>query len=294
MACVHRPLQIIRPGTYDPSKRKRQKRRPARVQALQDEATRAWNLHTALYYKAGGVPWRLVRDTTALTTCFIGISFYVSLDKESVMTSMAQVFNQRGEGVIVRGSIAQISKDDRQPHLNATDAHALVQSALKLYWDEHKTWPARVVLHKTSSYSEEEKHGFFDALDEKGIEFYDFMSITKGTTRLFRYGAYAPLRGTLLTLDEKSLVLYTKGSVDFFQMHPGTYIPTPRLLRMEDTTEAPVRLAYEVLSLTKMNWNNTQFDGGLPITLRAAKQVGLILRYIPEGGRVERLYRYYM
>ena len=26
---------------------------------LQDEATRAWNFHTALYYKAGGTPWRL-------------------------------------------------------------------------------------------------------------------------------------------------------------------------------------------------------------------------------------------
>jgi hypothetical protein len=31
------------------------------------------------------------------------VSFYQSLDLSSLMTSVAQVFNQRGEGVIVRG-----------------------------------------------------------------------------------------------------------------------------------------------------------------------------------------------
>ena len=39
-------------------------------------------------------------------------------------------------------------------------------------------------------------------------------------------------------------------------------------------------LAQEILALTKMNWNNTQFDGGQPITLRCARQVGHILKYL--------------
>ncbi len=50
-----RPIQIIRRTTWDPTFKPRQ----AQKRRLQDEATRAWNLHTALYYKAGGVPWRL-------------------------------------------------------------------------------------------------------------------------------------------------------------------------------------------------------------------------------------------
>jgi hypothetical protein len=41
---------------------------------VQDPATRAWNFHTALYYKAGGIPWRLIRDADS-ETCFIGASF---------------------------------------------------------------------------------------------------------------------------------------------------------------------------------------------------------------------------
>src|SRR5258708_9678845 len=59
--------QVIRPSTYDESKRKRQKNRPEKIRSTQDEATRMWNLYTALYYKAKGTPWRLVRDTSQLT-----------------------------------------------------------------------------------------------------------------------------------------------------------------------------------------------------------------------------------
>ncbi|MFJ2915564.1 hypothetical protein ACIO8F_40755 [Streptomyces sp. NPDC087228] len=47
------PLQLIRKETWTgtPARTNGQTVRP-----LQDEATRAWNLHTALYYKAGGPP----------------------------------------------------------------------------------------------------------------------------------------------------------------------------------------------------------------------------------------------
>jgi hypothetical protein len=31
-----------------------------------------------------------------------------------------------------------------------------------------------------------------------------------------------------------------------------------------------------------MNWNGTQFDGALPITLKAARQVGDILKCVPD------------
>ncbi len=57
MQQYRKPIQIVLPWTYDQGKRSQTKLRWARE--VQDEATRAWNLHTALYYKAGGVPWRL-------------------------------------------------------------------------------------------------------------------------------------------------------------------------------------------------------------------------------------------
>lgn len=99
---LRRPVQLILPGTYDPRAARKQKFRE-QTRRLQDKATRAWNFHTALYYKAGGRPWRLVRDPSALTTCYVGISFYHALDRSRVMTSMAEVFDERGEGLVVRG-----------------------------------------------------------------------------------------------------------------------------------------------------------------------------------------------
>jgi hypothetical protein len=64
----------------------------------------------------------------------------------------------------------------------------------------------------------------------------------------------------------------------------------PFLFRCDKTTETPRTLAEEILALTKMNWNNTQFDGREPITVRAARQVGSILKYIAKDGLVEPRY----
>ena len=65
---------------------------------MQDEATRAWNLHTALYYKGQRDPWRLLRHAIDLQTCFVGVSFYRRAEGERLLTSVAQVLNERRQG----------------------------------------------------------------------------------------------------------------------------------------------------------------------------------------------------
>ena len=287
------PIQLLLPSTYDESKHRMQKRRSDRVRRLQDEATRAWNVYTALYYKAGGVPWRIARDPGALTTCYVGVSFYNTLDRERLLTSTAQVFNERGDGVVLRGGTAQRSKEDRQVHMTGEDARKLLDGALKTYRSEHRTLPARVVVHKTSPHDEAELEGFREALDANAVDSADFTSLGKSFTRLFRAGGYPPLRGTLLTLDRRTHALYTRGSVDFFRTYPGMYVPSPLRILCEDVEQTPVFLAEEIQALTKMNWNNTQFDNRNPITLRAARGVGRILKYVEEG-KAQSRYSYYM
>ncbi|MFL5659363.1 MAG: argonaute/piwi family protein [Ktedonobacteraceae bacterium] len=291
---LKKPIQIVLPMTYDETKRRQQKGHSDRVRKLQDEATRAWNIHTALYYKAGGVPWRIIRDSSQLTTCYIGISFYKTLDNSRLLTSIAQVFNERGEGVIVRGGAAKISKDDKQPHLQKEDAFLLLNQAMERYRQEHRNLPARVALYKSSIYSSEEIEGFTQAAQNQRVDSIDLISMTNSYIRLFRKGVYPPLRGTFFSLDDRSHVLYTRGSTDFFSTYPGMYVPSPLLFRRELTEQTPKFLAQEILALTKMNWNNTQFDGGEPITLRAAYQVGAILKYIGEHETVMPRYSFYM
>jgi hypothetical protein len=291
---LRKPIQVVRPATYDESLRKHQKTRPDRMSALQDEATRAWNIHTALYYKAGGTPWRLVRDSSQLDACYVGVSFYKTLDGASLRSGVAQVFNQRGEGVVMRGGRAQLSKEDRQYHLSRDDARRLLDHALDKYREMHHHLPARVALHKSSPYNTDEQEGFAEAIASKGVEYVDMIHVTRTTTRLYRVGGYPPLRGTILFPDDSSAVLYTKGSVDFFETWPGLYVPMPRLLKYVDISKSPMFLADEVLALTKMNWNNTQFDGADPITIRAARQVSSILRYLGDDDPLDPRYSFYM
>lgn len=284
---LRKPIQLIKPSTYgEPSRR-----HPTQ---LQDEATRAWNFFTALYYKAGGTPWRLPRDPSKLTTCYVGVSFFKSRDQESLETSIAQVFNERGDGVVVRGAAATQSKDDRQTHLSEEDSRDLLLDAVALYRREHKTLPARIVLMKTSRHSEAEQCGFRAAAQELQIDHVDLVSTGGAEAKLFRHGQYPPLRGTFFSLDERSQLLYTKGSVEFFGTYPGRYVPQPLGIRCEQIDSTPRAIANEVLALTKMNWNNTQFDGHEPITVRAARQVGKILKYVGDDDPIEPRYAHYM
>lgn len=222
------------------------------------------------------------------------MGFYRTLDKERLFASVAQVFNERGNGVVVRGEAAVYEKEDRQVHLDEDGAYALLCRALEEYRSEHKTIPARIVVHKTSSHGAAEIDGFRRAASEHRIEYCELLALSKSFIRLFRNAEYPPLRGTFASLDDRSHILYTRGSVEFYATYPGMYMP--RTLRMEcDRIEhTPRFLAEEILALTKMNWNDTQFDGGMPITIRAARQVGNILKYSGPNDSVPSQYSFYM
>jgi hypothetical protein len=288
------PLQLVLPATYDPKKRRRVRSRKREVRPLQDEATRAWNFHTALYYKAGGLPWKLKQDPSKLQTCFVGIGFYRTLDKERISTSVAQVFNERGNGVVVRGEPAVYEKEDRQLHLDAEGAYKLLCRALEQYRNEHKTMPARVVVHKTSSHNDAERDGMEKAIRENRVDSYELLSLRKSFTRLFRNGVYPPMRGTFLSLDDRTHILYTRGSVEFYATYPGMYMPRTVQMECDQIEQTPRYLAQEILALTKMNWNDTQFDGGMPITIRAARQVGSIMKYAAMTDNIPPHYSFYM
>jgi hypothetical protein len=70
----------------------------------------------------------------------------------------------------------------------------------------------------------------------------------------------------------------------------------PRALQIDaaQTEESLKAIAGEILALTKMNWNNTQFDSALPITIRAARQVGNILKYAGDLENIQSEYAFYM
>jgi len=286
--CMHlaTPLQLVREKTILITKQ---------LGDQQDPATKAWNFCTALYYKGNRtIPWRLVEDTAKLRSCYIGIGFYWSRDGETVSSSLAQVFDEFGHGIILRGTPVSIDKKNRHPFLNEEQAYELLRDALDEYDKALEHMPARIVIHKSSHFRESERKGFLRALDEKGIRSKDFVTITDTDIRLFSDKDYPPKRGTLLTISESEGVLYTRGTVDFYKTYPGMYVPNPLKVSVYEQDSSLESLCEEILGLTKMNWNNTQMDGRLPITLECARKIGDIMKYVSPTEKPQVSYSFYM
>jgi hypothetical protein len=281
------PLQLIREVSFEPI-----------VKEQQDEATKAWNFCTALYYKANRqtVPWKLLTDLNKPSACFVGISFYRSRDRKTLNTSLAQVFDELGNGVILRGTPVEIDeKTDRKPHLSEDQAYQLLKKALTEYRVAMGNVPGRLVLHKSSNFNEAELSGFRLATSEMQVQAVDFLTVMDSDFRLFRKGIYPPYRGSHIEIDKKTHLLYTRGSVKYYRTQTSLYIPQPLEVRIVESDESANTLCSEILGLTKMNWNNTQFDGKYPITIGCARRVGEVMKYLTEKDPEPQIsYSFYM
>jgi hypothetical protein len=118
----------------------------------------------------------------------VGVSFFRSVAGDKLMTSVAQVFDERGEGLIVQGGSASYDKDDRSPHLSKEDARELLANGLASYRREHKNMPARLVMHKTSYFNADEKAGFRQAAENEKLNVLDLVSVRRSGARILRAG----------------------------------------------------------------------------------------------------------
>lgn len=253
----------------------------------------AWNLFTALYYKAGNTPWRL--QTLPEGTCFVGVSFY----KESphanadMQTSLAQVFGA-GEGMVLKGEKAVVDKKrDSKPHLDLWSSERLLKRAIALYTKHHdEVPPKRVVIHKSSRFWPEERDGFMRALG--GIYRYDFLTLESLHTQFMRLGKKPPLRGTVIQLAPKRYLFFGNGYVPYLRSYPGKRVPQPLEIIEHHGVSAAETVCQELLALTKLNWNSCAFGSSLPITMRFAKDVGKILSEMPKGQEPQTRHQFYM
>jgi len=259
----------------------------------QDPASMAWNLFTAIYYKAGNVPWQL--QNVPANTCFVGISFYKEspLADADMQTSLAQVFSGAGEGLVLKGQKAIVDKKrDRRAHLNELGAQQLLEQALALYEQHHHNKPSRVVLHKTSRYWPEELAGFKKALGN--IYSYDFLTLEKLDTRFMRLGKEPPLRGTVITLAPRHHAVFTVGYAPYFRAYPGMRIPNPIEIIEHHGDSTTQQICSELMALTKINWNSCSFASSDPITILFARTVGRILTELPKDVQPQTKYKFYM
>lgn len=259
------------------------------------EERRAWNLLTAMYFKAGGIPWKPAGLSEG--TCYVGISFYRPLGTavNTLRTSLAMAFDESGEGLILRGQEFSWSDDDGpSPHLNAAQAESLLAVTLERYREERKTLPRRVVVHKTSVFWPDEREGFAAALSKR-VSSFDLLAFAPHShTRLIREGQYPPLRGTWFSADDWDF-LYTTGFIPELNAYGHGHVPAP--LRIADHVGGDTpreQLLREILVLTKLNWNSANLGGLMPITLRFSRLVGDVLRELPSDAIPRPQFKFYV
>lgn len=272
------PIQLVTPSLFEEGH-----------QRQQDPATRSWNLGVGVFYKVGGIPWRL--SPTSDQTCFVGISFHHlrTTKRHLVYSSLAQAFSSEGDGFALRGEAVPYDQEKRSVHLDKPQTERLLRQVLAGYRDRTGRDPLRVVLHKSSAFDPEEMEGASTAL--VAVPSWEAITLRTGEFRLIRQGAYPPNRGMHCQLGEANF-LFTTGYSPLRETYRGPHIPKP--LELVADSQDYEALASEILGLTKMNWNSADDHGSFPITLAFARKVGAIMTEIPDDRTPLPGYRYYM
>ncbi len=279
--------QILRPHTL------------SFAHGTQDAATIAWNFSTAIYYKGTGNPWKLANLEDS--TCLVGISFYQQMSEQgsSMRASMAHVYVKSSESQVILGKPFPWKTEDprREPSLDENHAKDLIERVIQYFERQASKKPTRLVVHKSTPFTREECSGFDSAAS--GIELVDYVHIqSREGVRFFHEGSdYPPVRGTMIWSPGQSpIVLYSVGYVPSLGTYQGSTTPYPLILDIPRNDTNPRQIGEDILSLTKLDWNSTEFCAREPVTISVSRKVGHILtemkaRQIKDPPEP---YRYYM
>jgi hypothetical protein len=241
---------------------------------IQDPATRAWNLSLALLRKAGLVPWRL--ENASEEACFVGISFHRA--SSHTLKGFAHVVTELGDGSIVDGDAFewdQCREGEIVPHLEEAQARRLMSRALSVFQEETGVSPRKVVVHKRTPYSDIERRGFENALHN--IPEYGLMTIARQGIFCMRPGRKPILRGTAIPFDENLGLVFASGYVPFLRGYFGSRIPQPLEIMENWGSISFQQAARDLMRLTRLNLNSSEFCADLPVTLARCKDIGEVL-----------------
>jgi hypothetical protein len=249
----------------------------------------AWDLFTALYFKADGCPWSPAGLPSG--TCFVGVDFYqLPGGDPTARASLAQVFTETGDAFVLRGAPL---RPDRAPtrHLDADEAATLITTVRQQYERYFQRQPGHLVVHKRTPFSRAERAGFLEGLAD--IEF-DLAAVRPSEhMRLLRHGEYPPQRGTLYRYGDDSY-LYTTGTLAVTGLYPAEHLSEPLNVSDHVGHSSYDRVLQDILLLTKMNWNSGRFAEQMPVTLEFAQRVGDVLTETGPDGQPEAKYAYYL
>ena len=280
---------------------------------------RAWRLSVALYAKAGGTPWKLAPiEGIPEDTAYIGLAYAIrrSSDEAHYVTCCSQVFDMEGGGMQfiafeANDAIADEAEARRNPFLSQADMRAVLTRSVRLYLEGHAgRVPRRLVIHKTTAFTEGELKGVQDATQSipevecieigsssawRGV----WMVEAPGKQPSVQPARFPVPRGTLVMTSGNAALLWLAGNApsavggrDYFQ--GGKSIPKPIVLRRHMGRGPFDLLASEAMALAKMDWNNDALYDPLPVTIMYSQRLSRTISNVPSLPAHSYPYRLFM
>ena len=253
---------------------------------MQDPATTAWNLTTAIFYKTRRRPWILSDPREGI--CYIGLVFKRLNNGEGAKNACcgAQMFLEDGHGMVFKGVLGPwYSETTLECHLDKAEASKLLEKAIASYAGDHDDKPPReIFIHGRVRFDEQEWAGFTEGAKKHCVRVTGVrISKVNNGIKLFRRDEKPVMRGTALKVSDTKAYLWTTGFTPRLNTYPGWNVPNPLDIEICNADE-DVKIEtvlQDIMRLTKLNYNNCTFADGLPITLKFASKVGDILTTLP-------------
>lgn len=275
-----------------------------------------WWLSFSYFVKSFRTPW--VIDNTDKTTAFAGIGY--SVDKREdhkghIILGCSHIYSSHGEGLKYKLSKVndKIKWINKKPHLSYDDAYEFGINILNLFYDSMNKLPKRVVIHKRTFYTEDEKQGIIDSLySNKKIENVDLIEINfenniryvsskiDNEDNSLSIDGFPISRGTCIQLNDREALLYAHGVVPsvlkptYKYYQGGRYIPKPLRIIKHHGLGSLEQIANEILGLTKMNWNSLNMYSQLPVTISSSNEIARIGKLIDNIEKIQYDYRYFI
>lgn len=241
------------------------------------DTAKAWNISNTLYYKLGGLPWKLgdVRDGV----CYLGL-VYKKIESDSKNKNAccaAQMFLDSGDGMVFRGNVGPWwNPKSGEFHLSEQDAFEIISQSLESYFSRFNSYPKEIFIHAKTYFDDAEWSGFEEAVKGKS-QIIGIRIRENSAFKLYRNFSYCVPRGTMLQYDDMKALLWTKGFIPRFKTQIGLETPNPVDISITRGDANIDIVCKDILSLTKLNYNACIYGDGVPVTLKFADSIGEIL-----------------
>lgn len=282
------PIQIIRESTLNLDESSEERH-------LTPLSDCAWNLSVALYYKAGGRPWRLASARDGV--CYVGVAYRQTGKGPGSKTACcaAQMFLDDGDGVVFMGEYGPwYSPEHKEFHLNRHAARKLLEGVLASYQRLGGKTLKEVFLHCRSSINAEEFSGFSSACPP-GVSLIGIrVRHERHGVRLFREGSRPVLRGAFWPVSERRGFLWASGFKPRLGTYDGWEVPVPLCIDIQHGDGDIAQIARDIFALTKLNYNACRLGESQPVTVGFSDAVGEILVSSPRGLPASPKFKFYI